>query len=102
MKYVNLTPHPVNVYGEMVAPVYSLKPCANPARVVYKEINLGKLTKRKIVIGAENLPPPKAGTIYVVSNPCRVSFPARTDLASPCTSVEKDGKVVGCKWLVLN
>lgn len=40
MRLENLTPHPVNVYGDMLAPVFTLKACPNPARVIYKETDL--------------------------------------------------------------
>ena len=103
LKIVNLTPHPVNVYGDMeLAPKFSLPPCDRPARVTYAETFLGQCIKRKTIVGVENFPEPKDGTVYVVSNPFRLHFPDRTDFVSPCAEVRKNGITVGCKWLQSN
>lgn len=72
----------------MTLPIYSLPACETPARVVYSEEYYGRGLKKKIPHAVENLPEPKEGTVYVVSNAVRTHMKDRTDLASPCTKVK--------------
>lgn len=104
MRLVNLTPHAVVVYGTMELPVYTLKPCENPARIETKTVYYPKFVIRRDLVGAENLPEPVEGVVYVVSNKFRVRFPERKDLASPNDEVidPKTNNVVGCRYLEIN
>lgn len=98
MRLVNLTPHPVNVYGDRVFPIYSLPKCTNPARLVTKDTNFEKQIKRREFVGVECLPAPKDGVVYVVSNKLRIRLPERKDLASPNGEIRdpKTNEVIGC------
>lgn len=104
MRLVNLTPHEVVVYGNCVLPVYRLKKCKHPARIVTKDTVFTKCLKRRDFVGSENLPEPIKGVVYVVSNKFRVRFPERKDLASPNEEVIdlKTNKVIGCRYLEIN
>lgn len=50
-----------------------------------------------------SVPPPRPGTLYIVSAMVRAAYPDRTDLASPGALVRDGaGQVIGCRELVVN
>lgn len=101
MELLNLCPHPVVVFGNGDVKIYDLPEAENPARTIYEDKFVGDCIKRKTVRAVENLPAPKPGTVYVVSNIVRSALPARLDLASP-SGTEIRGTIRGCRYLIIN
>ena len=95
MKYINLTPHSINLIGVGELPSSGL------ARV--KDTLTGDGILKIRTYGAiEGLPEPKDGTIYIVSSMVMslAIKHGRTDVYSPSDFVrDGDGKIVGCKSL---
>jgi len=103
--FVNLTPHTINIVTDTanvsIAPSGAVARCAAttaPVAVV-EGVSLARTTYGEV----EGLPPPSAGTIYIVSALVRLAVTSREDVASPGDLVrDADGKPVGCRGLVVN
>jgi len=106
MNIKNLTPHALNV---VLSPesTFTIPPSGSVARCSSSNTQIGlanEIPLFKVAYGAvEGLPEPEAGVLYVVSALVRAAVPARTDVASPGDLVrDSEGKVIGCKGLVVN
>ncbi len=106
MKFVNYTPHVINIVSAEGEPVLSLESsgiarCAEEAQLITEMVGVclydmkyGEVT---------GLPEPEEGTMYIVSQLVRQAIPERLDVASPGPLVRNDsGNPVGCKGLVCN
>ena len=95
MKYINLTPHAINLIGVGELPSSGL------ARV--KDTLTGDGILKIRTYGAiEGLSEPKEGTIYIVSSMVMsiAVKNGRTDVYAPSDFVrDEEGKIVGCKSL---
>lgn len=107
IKFLNLTPHPLNIYNETGSLVLSLDPAPNmrTPRVVQLDRtvgNLGGIPLFKSEFGAiSNLPPPQAGVVYIVSRMVRQAVPEeRTDIVCPGGALRDDrGSIIGARGL---
>jgi hypothetical protein len=100
-RFVNLTPHEVNI-GALDVPA-----SGTVARVLVEHREIGQHAGVLLVDGAygkvTNLPEPKNGVLYIVSAAVRCALPQRHDLASPAHLVrDKEGRIVGCLALEVN
>ena len=107
MKLQNLTPHKIAVHDEDGNRVLTVDPSGDVARVsVVNELShhvTGIPVYTQVIGDVVDLPPSKAGVVYVVSTLVRTSIPSRTDLASPGDLIRDDaGNPVGCRGLVFN
>jgi len=98
---INLTPHFVKIGG------VGFVPAGIVPRVQQDDTIIGEhdgIELRQAKYGAvENLPEPKPGTIYIVSNIVRQAMPDRQDLFSPGGLVrDKQGRVSGASYLIGN
>lgn len=100
-KFVNLTPHILNIYDEDKMLITSLSPEPTPARVAVSR----KMISREMGIPVytttygqiENLPEPEQGTIFVVSFMVSNAVPGRLDVLSPGELLrDEGGQPVGC------
>jgi hypothetical protein len=101
MKFVNLTPHTVNVEknnGE----IKEIKPSGTIARVsvnthvldVVDGMNITRQTLGEI----KDLPEPKENTIFIVSRVLAEAVMGRDDIMIPGAAIrDESGRVVGCK-----
>lgn len=103
-KFVNLTPHPINIIGGPVIP-----PSGEIARVQVTREFVGRVGMvdcfRPIFGDPEGVPDPEPGTILIVSGLVRAhpDFAGRGDIASPGDLVRGEGgAVVGCNGLDFN
>ena len=104
MKFVNLTPHEINVEqdGRMV----SIKPEVDSARVEQVFSHVETVDGIKLFVSkldkVQNLPNPEKGVIYIVSAMVKEREMCRNDLVSPGKLVRDDkGKVVGCEGFLI-
>jgi len=109
MKFVNLTPHQINIYrGE--TPYISVPPSGTVARLT--ESTSGGLlieTIETILVSlgkVDGLPNPVEDTIYIVSMPLLMGMKAaginRQDCMYPFGQVRDDqGRIVGCRSLAV-
>jgi len=103
-KFVNVTPHILNIHGQGVTVV---EPSGVVARVsmtseVVETIN--GISISKTTIGALDIPEPHEGVIYIASliMASRAASLGRTDVVSPGSLVRDDaGQPIGCKGLNL-
>ena len=106
MKFVNFTPHVINIVSAEGEPVLSLESsgiarCAKEAHLIDEidgvclyDMQYGAVT---------GLPDSEKGTMYIVSQLVRQAIPERLDIASPGPLVRNaDGNPVGCKGLICN
>lgn len=102
MKFINLTPHKINVtgYGDL-----------EPSGIVSR--SHGHLMQIDVIdgvpmmvaefAGVSNLPEPKRGVMYIVPTHVREALPDRSDLASPSKLIRNSvGHVIGCGALQVN
>jgi hypothetical protein len=118
VRIINLTPHELNVCdseGKIILSVPPQKDVAIPRVQTYSrivgeiEVDGVRIPVRRIVYGdAENIPPEREGTIYVVSTLVTLALRERgimrRDLLSPDTNVDSavrdsSGRVIGVKYL---
>jgi len=100
-RFVNLTPHEVNV-GELDIPTSGLV-----ARVDVAHREVGHHAGVPLLVGSygkvSNLPEPKDGVLYIVSAAVRTALPERNDLASPAHLVrDEEGRIIGCLAFEIN
>lgn len=109
----NLTPHAVTVVDSDGATVYTLPASGEVARVETRSRWIGGVCPlgEDVMIplytqetwGVTGLPEQRDGVMLVVSGMVRAANPERMDLASPGELVrDADGRVVGCRGLVVN
>lgn len=107
-RLVNLTPYTINIVTDDGAPIMSIPPTGQVARIPTKIENLGEveidgkmIPVTKTVYGEmEGLPDPVPGVTYIVSVFIANHVPERGDVFVPGEQVRNDsGKVVGCRSL---
>lgn len=106
---VNLTPHPLMIYGEDPStPVVTIPPEPQPARCTTDFECIGpdlvvdgiSIPQVRVTYGVlEHLPDPVDNTIYVVSSIAAMAVPEREDVFVPTQMVYQEGKLVGCRAL---
>ena len=101
MKFINLTPHAINLPGLTVPASGNVARC--------KEVTLagGEWNGVELVVKkfgeVTDLPEPDAGTMYIVSMMVRQALPERNDLASPGDLTrDAQGQITGAKNLAIN
>lgn len=106
MKFVNLTPHTINVVGTSGAMVASFEPSGQSARCVPSSTLIrmeGEIPLYETKLGPlTGLPEPQEGTCYITSLAAKQAAQAqgRTDVVSPGELVRgENGQPVGCKGL---
>lgn len=120
MKYVNLTPHEINIYAAEVDATgkdtkesnlsLSLPPSGETARVsvtprYYLTVpQPSEVVLYKQVVGdVVGLPDPENDTIFIVSAQVRLAAPYRRDVASPGELKRNEaGQPIGCVGLYVN
>jgi hypothetical protein len=105
---VNLTPHPIAIYGHNSltdGPAEVIPPSGTVARIATIELgtNLSANSGRNYELveygRAHDLPPPEPGTDYIVSLVVALAC-HRDDLLAPFVEVRNDeGTMVGCRFL---
>lgn len=110
MKFINLTPHVLNVIGDDGSVVLSVPPSGTVARVATQQTVATQLdgidVVRTVFGDVDGLPAPQPDTVYVVSTlvlqALRHAGVDRSDVVAPDTSPASvvrnaDGQVVGVK-----
>jgi hypothetical protein len=104
MKFVNLTPHAINIYNSEKQLVMTVPPSGAVARVqtqrklsaVYDGVEIYRTQYGNV----ENLPAPQKDTIYIVSALVAAAVPRRDDVLQPGELLRNDaGQPVGCVGL---
>lgn len=96
MKFVNLTPHEINLpHGQAV------KPTGYVARVNAVQQQVDSINGIPILVTqllqTMNLPEPEQDVYFIVPAVVRAHSPTRKDLLSPTKLIrDSDGRVVGC------
>jgi len=109
MKFINLTPHPIQIWDsdKNVIVYQATKPSARCTEefeeigIIEDEndnwIRIGELSYNQVY----NLPEPQENTFYIVSVLVAQSCPDRTDLLVPYDLVRNEnGSITGCRSLV--
>ncbi|MDF9296082.1 hypothetical protein [Geobacillus stearothermophilus] len=110
MKFINLTPHSINVVRDDGSVVLSVPPSGTVARVATQQTVVCQLDGIDVVRTAfgdvDGLPAPQPDTVYVVSTLVLQALSAsgvdRSDVVAPDTSPASvvrntDGQIVGVK-----
>ena len=103
MKFVNLTPHTVNIFlnnGEIL----SIEPSGTIARVSVTRRQIDEIDGVPVFTSEfghiENLPTPCRDTIFIVSSLVAQRCNGRSDILIPDDSVrDKMGRILGCRAL---
>ncbi len=106
---VNLTPHPIAIYGQRTpgqGPAEIIEPSGTVARIATIELgtNLSQHSGRSYELveygHAHDLPQPGAGIDYIVSLVVALACNGRGDLLAPYLEVrDESGTMVGCRFL---
>ena len=101
MKFINLTPHVINILAEDGGRILELAPSGGIARVASTSVKIGDVDGVPFFetkLGEpEGVPEPEAGTTFVVSGLLRAACPGRDDLMQPGRLVrDETGKPIGC------
>ena len=107
MTLINLTPHPVNLYGNNPVgdgPKEVIPPSGTVVRVATIELGtqLGKSCSYELVEYGhlDGLPAPQDGTTYIVSLVAALAARGRDDLLAPYVEVRNEsGTMIGCRYL---
>jgi len=110
IKFVNLTPHQINIVNEKGEIILSIPPSGKVARVTARPVKVGEISGipiNKVEYGdIEGLPEPQKGVIYIVSilvlQALKSKGIQRNDVLAPDTnpySVVRDeqGRIIGVK-----
>ena len=99
--FVNLTPHPINVYGKRSleeGPEGVIQPSGDVARLATIDLGGGGEIAYVEYGRIDGLPQPVAGVNYVVSLVVALAARGRSDLVAPWLEVRNEtGTVVGCR-----
>ena len=98
---INLTPHAINLPDRTIEPSGKVARCTEITNDAGRFEGIELITRQygEVV----DLPEPVDGDLLIVSALVRAARPGRLDLASPGDLVrDADGKIVGCKNLVVN
>lgn len=102
---INLCPHTINILDEEAAPIITVQPSGNVARVSQSEEIVAvpglpcKITRQTFgdVVG---LPEATPGVFFIVSRLVAAACPERDDLLIPGPLVRDDaGNPIGCRGL---
>jgi hypothetical protein len=106
---VNLTPHPIAIYGNRPVedgPEEVIPPSGTVARIATIELGTNSSPNSRqsyelVEYGhAHDLPRPVAGTDYVVSLVVALAVRGRSDLLAPYLEVRNEaGTMIGCRFL---
>ena len=100
---LNLTPHPINLYGDRPTedgPEHVIPPSGQVARVSTREIGGSDQYVMVAYSRVEDLPEPALGVLYVVSLVVALAARGRDDLLAPYREVRNEsGTVIGCRTL---
>jgi hypothetical protein len=106
---VNLTPHPLAIYGGRTVeegPDEVIPPSGTVVRIATIELGTGLSAHsgrsyEMVEYGhAHDLPRPEAGTDYVVSLVVALAVRGRDDLLAPYLEVRnEEGTMIGCRYL---
>jgi hypothetical protein len=107
MPLVNLTPHPIAIYGNRMVldgPEEVIPPSGTVARVATIELGTqaGKACSYELVEYGhlDGLPAPQDGTAYIVSLVAALAARGRDDLLAPSVEVHgESGTMIGCRYL---
>ena len=105
VEVINLTPHSIAFVSGDGAPIITIEPSGQLARVSAHTERTGTVINgipvTKTVYGdIEGLPEPKDGTVYVVSSIVAARCLERDDVFIPNESVrDEQGRIIGCKSL---
>lgn len=106
MYIINLTAHNVNICGINGNIIKTYEPSGMVARNAFYYEQIDTIDGVSIMVKKNerivNLPDPKDGTIYIVSDIVRVTCGDRADLVSPAQQVKINGRVVGCMAFTSN
>lgn len=110
MKFVNLTPHTLNIVSDSGDTILSVPPSGTVARVSTQQTvvnNIGSVdVVRTVFDDVEGLPAPQPDTVYIVSTLVLQALKDaginRDDVVAPDTSPQSavrnsDGQIVGVK-----
>mgnify|MGYP006874318702 CR=1 FL=1 len=103
---VNLTPHDVDICDSYGRIVKTYRASGKVARVCNNYENIGYIQGIPL-LGRKNdeivdLPAPREGFLYIVSNVVLESCKDRTDLVAPAQQVKINGRTIGCMAFVGN
>ena len=106
MALVNLTPHPIHIYGNRTVedgPAEVIPPSGTVARIATIDLGsqVGKYAAYELVEygHAHDLPPKVEGTVYIVSLVVALAC-HRDDLLAPYVEVRNgQGTMIGCRYL---
>ncbi len=107
-RFVNLTPHTVNVVveGPEGPKTWEIESAGDARCAVRAEPagSVGDIPLFRTAFGdVSGLPEAQEGTMFIVSLLVRQALPGRTDLCSPSQPIrDTDGKVIGCKGFDVN
>ena len=108
MILVNLTPHPIAIYGNSPledGPAEVIPPSGIVTRLAAIELGTqypAPLTSYELVQygAAHDLPQPEDGTLFIVSLVVALAVRGRDDLLAPYVEVRNgEGTMVGCRYL---
>lgn len=106
MKVINLTPHDVDICDKYGSVIKTYKASGTIARVAYGYNEVEYIDGTPLVVRVNerivDLPEPKEGVYYIVSNIILTYCSDRLDLISPVKQVRYNGRVVGCEAFVSN
>ena len=108
MKFVNLTPHKINVFAsDGVTPLIGIEPSGTVARVAVQRTirkTIDDIPVYATVYGkADGVPLAPFGVMYIVSALVRQAMPERSDILSPGQLVRDNaGQPIGCIGLDSN
>jgi len=100
--YMNLTPHPIHIYGNRKVedgPIETINPSGRVARLA--TIELGSNNGYELVEygHAHDLPQPVIGVYYIVALVVALAV-HRDDLLAPYVEVRnEEGTMIGCRYL---
>lgn len=106
-KFINLTPHVINIYDATETKIIrSIEPEKFSARIMNKSTSLVATSKGVSIVKTDgetfNLPEPKEGVLYIVSQLTACEVLDRHDLVFPYISVhDNNGSIIGCRSLRL-
>lgn len=103
-RIINKTPHPVYILNEVNAIIKVFPKSTGMIRVLEKNTDIGFINEIPISStqwgDTTDVPAPKSGTFYIVSQLVRNALPHRPDLLVPKQIVrDSSGNIVGCKRL---
>lgn len=102
-KIINLTPHTINVVGDVKADFPASGTVARVSTTTTKAYTVNGIAVNAVAFGdVVDLPVSTPNTVYIVSRLVKNAVPSRTDVVCPGSLVRDDkGIPVGCDGLSL-